>query len=406
MTRLLLLSLVVLLLVPSASGFRAGSPAVKDGLLVYQSNPGGNYDLFVADANGSNPRNFLARPDTNEFNPDWSPNGQRIVFQTGPPNGSDFDIWQVNANGAGATALVTGPTNDVAPQFCDDTTVVFTRQLTPTNSDIFTIETNGSGLRQLTDAPGIDSFPSCSPGGDRIAFNSSRAGGLRIFDLAFDGSVRPLIGVPSVDPDFAPDRFLAYSAPDADGNLEVFTYDLLSGETVQRTSSQRPRDYRLPKFSPSSTAAAWSLTVTARNRDTAVEELVRIVLASVATIVAPGSAGVVQPLFSTVPLGRTVTGTSRNDVLRGTSGNDVIRGLAGNDRLFGLAGQDRVDGGPGADQITGGAGRDTLNGGPGADLILARDGEGDVITCGSGRDRVVGDRVDRVARDCELVQRR
>jgi hypothetical protein len=34
-----------------------------------------------------------------------------------------------------------------------------------------------------------------------------------------------------------------------------------------------------------------------------------------------------------------------------------------------------------------------------------RDGELDHIGCGSGRDRVVADRGDDVARDCERVQR-
>jgi hypothetical protein len=39
-------------------------------------------------------------------------------------------------------------------------------------------------------------------------------------------------------------------------------------------------------------------------------------------------------------------------------------------------------------------------------VVLARDGEADVISCGSERDTVVADRLDRVDRDCERVLRR
>jgi PKD repeat protein len=88
----------------------------------------------------------------------------------------------------------------------------------------------------------------------------------------------------------------------------------------------------------------------------------------------------------TVPL-RRLTGTSRADRLVGGAGSDVIRGGAGND------------------VIVGGAGRDTLSGGAGNDRIYAVDGAVDTISCGPGRDVVFADRIDRVARDCEVVHR-
>ncbi len=71
-----------------------------------------------------------------------------------------------------------------------------------------------------------------------------------------------------------------------------------------------------------------------------------------------------------------------------------------------------VDGGPGADdlrafpgggQLLGGPGKDTLSGNSGDDVIDARDGEGDVVVCGAGRDTVRSDPQDKVSTDCELV---
>lgn len=40
--------------------------------------------------------------------------------------------------------------------------------------DIYTIRPDGSGLRQVTNAPGSDSRPEWSPDGTKIAFNSDR----------------------------------------------------------------------------------------------------------------------------------------------------------------------------------------------------------------------------------------
>ena len=59
----------------------------------------------------------------------------------------------------------------------------------------------------------------------------------------------------------------------------------------------------------------------------------------------------------------------------------------------------------GADLLVGGRGPDRLLAGAGNDVVRARDGVRDRIACGPGRDLVVADRVDRIARDCELVRR-
>lgn len=108
--------------------------------------------------------------------------------------------------------------------------------------------------------------------------------------------------------------------------------------------------------------------------------------------------------------------TSRNDrligrpvadIIRALAGNDTIRGGGGNDQLFGDAGSDQVFGEAGNDRIVGGAGRDVLNGGVGNDTIDAADhARGDTVRCGAGRDVVVANAGDVVAKDCEKVTRR
>jgi hemolysin type calcium-binding protein len=118
----------------------------------------------------------------------------------------------------------------------------------------------------------------------------------------------------------------------------------------------------------------------------------------------------------------TKRGTRGNDVLRagddgsrliGGFGNDRLIGGDDDDLLYGGPGRDRLSGGDDDDGLYGGAGNDRLSGGDdndrlygnaGNDVILARDGERDVVRCGPGRDQAVVDQKDSVS-GCEVVLR-
>lgn len=78
--------------------------------------------------------------------------------------------------------------------------------------------------------------------------------------------------------------------------------------------------------------------------------------------------------------------------LRGGGGRDVVRGASGSDDITGGEDADQLDGGGGHDTLVGGPGRDRMRGGPGRDLLTGdldggdattRDGERDLVTCGT-----------------------
>ena len=155
---------------------------------------------------------------------------------------------------------------------------------------------------------------------------------------------------------------------------------------------------------------------------------------------------------SGVALAVTKIGTNGPDTLRGTNGADTLVGKGGNDELYALGGRDQLLGGPGKDLVLGGTptavfsgnknllggrgndvvlggngpdnvvggsgndfmvdgtvehdhSQDILSGGAGKDVIVAANSPafGDIVTCGSGFDRVLADRKDVVAPDCERV---
>jgi hypothetical protein len=104
--------------------------------------------------------------------------------------------------------------------------------------------------------------------------------------------------------------------------------------------------------------------------------------------------------------GCTVCGTPRGETLRARQRRwDIVLGYGGDDRILGSPGTDLLYGYRGNDELIGGRGEDWLHGQDGNDIIRSRDGRRDRVTCGPGRDVVIGDRRDRISHDCERVQR-
>jgi Ca2+-binding RTX toxin-like protein len=79
-------------------------------------------------------------------------------------------------------------------------------------------------------------------------------------------------------------------------------------------------------------------------------------------------------------------GHPHRDTFHGRAGNDELYGRGGPDTLFGQRNRDLLSGGYGPDILDGGRGVDSIYGGHGADVVLAQDGNLDVIVCGPGHD--------------------
>ena len=83
--------------------------------------------------------------------PDWSPDGSRIVF-TSDREGNE-DIYIVNADGTGVMQLTDHPAPDTEPQWSPDgTRIAFTSARDP-RAEVYVIDPDGTGLTRLTDGP-------------------------------------------------------------------------------------------------------------------------------------------------------------------------------------------------------------------------------------------------------------
>jgi Tol biopolymer transport system component len=92
-----------------------------DGKLVYSSNDGGSYDLYVSDADGSNRKQLTFDRASNETQPAASPDGRYIVFVS--DRSGEQGLYRINRDGTGIRSLTPKPTphyRDYSPQVTPD----------------------------------------------------------------------------------------------------------------------------------------------------------------------------------------------------------------------------------------------------------------------------------------------
>ena len=146
--------------------------------------------LFVIDADGSD-LTKITRGRHFDCHPSWSPDGTSIAFAT--ILGRHFAIATMNTDGSGRTILVGRGFNDEPDWSPDGSRIVFFRFKGGDRSDIFSIASDGTGRRRLTETPGRWEWsPAFSPDGLRVAFARGQARRLLapgdIFTIAADGS--------------------------------------------------------------------------------------------------------------------------------------------------------------------------------------------------------------------------
>jgi Tol biopolymer transport system component len=139
---------------------------------------------------GGSPSPLIESANGNAF-PKHSPDGRRIAFQSGRagPDIQDQAVWLADADGSNATRLTRGPAAfQGSPSWSPDgQSIAFDAGAEVGKMDIWTIRTDGSGLRQVTRDPGSDVVPSWSRDGRFIYFASTRTGRHEVFRVPAEG---------------------------------------------------------------------------------------------------------------------------------------------------------------------------------------------------------------------------
>jgi serine/threonine protein kinase len=123
-----------------------------------------------------------------DYNPDFSPDGQRIVFESGR-SGDRQEVWVAQADGTNPVQLTAGPgLYQGTPRWSPDgRRIAFDSLSEDRHWDIWTIQPDGDSLRRLTMDPGDENTPSWSADGHWVYFASEREGVQEIWRVPSEG---------------------------------------------------------------------------------------------------------------------------------------------------------------------------------------------------------------------------
>lgn len=275
--------------VPGAFSTRIAYVSVTSGA------GGEQFRLFVADADGANPR-VVAESDQPIMSPGWSPDGRRLAYVSFEGGHSAVYVQEL---ATGRRQQVSArPGINGAPSFSPDGRwLAIVLSGVDGNLDIHLVNPATGQTRRLTRNPAIDTEPVWSPDGKQVYFTSDRSGGPQIYRVAADGSGGPrrvtFEGRYNARPRLTPDGKSLVLVHNDRGNYRIALVDL-ERSTTQVLSDGRQDES--PSIAPNGTMIIFATRRAGRGMLAAVSTDGRV-----SQTIASAAGDVREPVWSPFP---------------------------------------------------------------------------------------------------------
>ena len=196
-------------------------PPARNSVAFESNRKDQKFQIYVMNPDGSG-QTALTAPPRESFDPAWSPDGKRLVFESDRDTLGRSQLFVMDADGKNQRLLLgkTMAANERFPKWSPDGSKIAFEYILDGRSQIYLVNPDGSGLRALDVGPGQNSDPAWSPDSKRLVFTSDRDGTAHIYVVNVDGT-----GLKRLTSASAPDRTPAWSP---DGLLVAFERDFSS----------------------------------------------------------------------------------------------------------------------------------------------------------------------------------
>lgn len=222
-------------------------------------------NILIINADGSNQmqltNNYPSRDYSllpyNAHDLAWSPDGEKIAFESYNNNFDGLDIYVVNSDGTGQKRLTStsGPFWNHCPRWSPDGTriVFFSNRDGFSNNEIYTMDSDGGNQTRLTNNPASDLYPAWSPDGKKIAFISDRDSsdnwGLYVMNADRSNQTRLTNDSASgLYPAWSPDGKKIAFVSDCDGSAQIYVIN--SDGSNQKRLTNNTANNMYPVWSP------------------------------------------------------------------------------------------------------------------------------------------------------------
>jgi len=219
----------------------------KNGRIAYQGSDG---VIYTINPNGS-AKTRITEPCNYPSLPDYSPTGKKITYTSCEGTlGGDLGISTINVDGGGKFRVTHNTTQDNEPSYSPDgKKIVYSCYRNfgscddeGSDSEIYTINSDGTGKTQLTHNKTDDLGPSYSPDGKRIVFSSdvrTRLHTSEIYTMNIHGKDRVRLTHNNTEdfyPDYSPNgRRIAFAGLDPETTNHIYTISAQGGDKVTVT---------------------------------------------------------------------------------------------------------------------------------------------------------------------------